>query len=107
MRKGSSPSSTQQLTQPPAKRSRRGGPYDPQIYLAEEYLEKVSLLQAEFKKKRKDRDMGTVQGLMDDTYSGRRDWLRFKQPNVSEVIETFPALKAKRIVSIYHLLIHV
>ena len=107
-RSASSKSSAKEPTQPPAKRSRRGGRYDPQIYLAEEYKEKVSLLQAEYKKKKKERDMGTIQNLMDDTYTGRRDWLRFKQPNVSEVIEEFPSLKSKRIVSNNHseLLLH-
>lgn len=56
-------------------------------------------LQAECRKRKRDRCMSTIQDLTDSTYSVRRKWIKECQPAVLDVLEKYPSLKYKKVVS--------
>lgn len=59
----------------------------------------VAKLKEECLKKKRDRCMGTIQELTTNTFSCRRKWIKEEQPRVCEVIDMYPSLKFRKIVS--------
>ena len=47
----------------------------------------LAQLQAECRKRKRDRCMATIQDLTDSTYSARRKWIKDSQPPVLDVLE--------------------
>ena len=76
-------------TEPPAKRPRN----------TESYETNVELMQVEMRKRKKDRRVATVETLMEETFSERRSWIQTSQPVVSDILEKFPSLKVRKVVS--------
>lgn len=64
------------------------------------YEEMIVTLQEECTKKKKKRCMATIQDLTAATFTSRRKWILEEQPRVSDVVERFPSLKFRKIVSI-------
>ena len=51
-------------------------------------------------KRKKDRSIATIQSVMEDTFTERRGWIQDVQPVVSEVLDKFPSLKLRKVVSV-------
>ena len=51
------------------------------------------------RKRKKDRRVATVETLMEETFSERRSWIQTSQPVVSDILEKFPSLKVRKVVS--------
>ena len=58
----------------------------------------VANLQEEMKKRKRDRNIATIQTLTTETFSGRRAWIKEEQPPVSDVLLKFPSLKMRKVV---------
>ena len=58
----------------------------------------ISIMQAECKKRKRDRCVRTIEDLTISLHLARRQWIREEQPPVYEVIERYPSLKIKKVV---------
>lgn len=67
---------------------------DKQPRIDESYEENVKLLQGEMEKRKKNRNIATIQSLTERTYTERRRWMKTQQPLV-EIVEKFPSLKLR------------
>lgn len=64
----------------------------------ENFEEILSELKTECMKK-KERCIATIQDLTSSTYANRRKWIKDDQPHVCDVLEMYPSLKIRKIVS--------
>lgn len=83
--------SSKATNEPSAKR--------PRLDLEESYDRKVESLQEEMKKRKKNQNIAVIQSLTLDTFAGRRSWIQHEQPPVIEIVEKFPSLKLRKVVS--------
>lgn len=65
----------------------------------EEYEENVSRLQLECSKRKKDRSITTMIELTMSKYKKRREWIMSDTPSVSDILQKFPSLKHRKVVS--------
>ena len=60
---------------------------------------KLAELQHECSKRKKDRSLATIQSLTSSTFTSRRKWITNVQPPVVEILEQYPSLKIRKVVS--------
>ena len=63
--------------------------------------ELVAELQTEMTKRKKDRNIATIQRLTTETFSARREWILKEAPTVFDIVQKFPSLKVRKVVSYY------
>ena len=90
-RSGATSGDTEEV-EPPSKRVRD-----------DEYKELVAEIQMEMSKQKKDRNIATIQRLTTETFSGRREWILKEAPAVFDIIQKFPSLKVRKVVSLIHM----
>ena len=69
----------------------------------EEYEEIASHLQFECSK-RKDCSIATITELTMSTYKKRREWIMSDTPSASDILQKFPSLKHRKVVSLQYLI---
>lgn len=68
---------------------------------SEESLEiKLTSLKSECEKRKRERSMALIQDLTTATYRNRRHWIQQKQPHVHEILEKYPSIKIRKMVSV-------
>lgn len=61
---------------------------------------KLAQLKSECDKRKRERSMAVIQELTSATYGNRHQWIQQKQPHVCEILEKYPSLKIRKIVSL-------
>lgn len=85
---------------PPSKRRKRADDHGHECVDTENLEEMISELKVECEKRKKVRCMATIQDLTSATFADRRKWINDVQPHVFDVLEMYPSLKIRKIVSI-------
>ena len=90
-------------SEPPLKRQKTARRLDSDLPVAlEQNVDEndISDLKLECQKRKRDRCMTTIQTITVKTFSTRRNWIRKSQPPVYQVIEKYPSLTIRKVVSI-------
>ncbi len=68
---------------------------------SDSFEENLAVLTLECRKKKRDRSIANILRLTAITYTTRRKWIIEQQPTVSEVLEKYPSLDLKKVVSVF------